>query len=204
MRRTYLAGLTLCQYGLAQVMKALNGRIVRTSISTLRLRFVTMFARTKAWQLTGLRACIVLLALIPNFAFARSTDQQVNAAYKLLSSGCVAVNNEIPFFKVPPDSASRTVEGESIKERRLYNKSEVLTLFGYGKLFIEQLTVPADSVPDELTAVFKLSLFEFFARFGVGTRRDNREYVYEDGLFEVAARFEKTRLIELKWTCDHD
>jgi hypothetical protein len=165
---------------------------------------VTIFARTKAWQLTGLRACIVLLALLPNLAFARSTDQQVNAAYELLSLGCVAVNNEIPFFKGPPDSVSRTVEGDSVKEKRLYNKSEVLTLSSYGKLLIEQLTVPADSVPDELTAVFNLSIFEFFARYGVGTRRDKREYVYEDGLFEVAARFEKKRLIELKWTCDHD
>ena len=150
------------------------------------------------------RLMIVLLAFIPNMAFARSTDQQVNEAYELVSSGCVPVNNEVPFFKAPPDSVSRTIDGDTIKEKRLYNKSEVVTLSGYGKLVIEQLTVPADSVPDELKSVFTLSLFEFFSRFGVGERRNRGEYFYGEGLAGLVVRFEQKRLVELKWTCDYD
>jgi hypothetical protein len=142
--------------------------------------------------------------LISNMAFARSTDQQADAASKLASSGCVAVNNEVPFFKAPPDSVSRTMDGDTIKEKRSYNKSEVVTLSGYGKLVIEQLTVPADSVPDELKPIFMLSLFEFFSRFGVGERRNRGEYAYGDGLAAIIVRFEQKRLIELKWTCDYD
>jgi hypothetical protein len=147
---------------------------------------------------------IAPLALIPNVAFARSTDHQANEAYKLVSSGCVAVNNEVPFFKGPPDSVSRTVADDSVKEKRQYRNSEVLTLFGYGKLFIEQLTVSADSVPDELRSVFALSLFEFLSRYGVGERRDGQKYVYGDGLAGLVVQFEKKRLVELKWTCDRD
>src|SRR4051812_42187393 len=94
-----------------------------------------------AWNLKGFHvlSLTVLLALLPNMVVARSTDQQANNAYELVSSGCVAVNNEIPFFKGPPDSVARTVSGESVQERRQYNNSQVSTLFGYGKLFIEQL-----------------------------------------------------------------
>ncbi|HXQ70537.1 MAG TPA: hypothetical protein VN844_08630 [Pyrinomonadaceae bacterium] len=146
----------------------------------------------------------MLFALLPNFAFARSTDQQVKEAYELVSSGCVPVNNEVPFFKGPPDSVSRTVDGDSVQEKRLYNKSEVVTLSSYGKLVIEQLTVPADSVPDELKSFFMLSLFEFFSRFGVGERRNRGEYFYGEGLAGLVARFEQKRLVELKWTCDYD
>lgn len=157
-------------------------------------------------QRTGLSAClmIVLLALVSNVALARSTDQQAKEAYELVSSGCVAVNNEVPFFKGPPTSVSRTVADDSVKEKRQYSKSEVLTLFGYGKLFIEQLKVLPDSVPDELKPVFALSLFEFLSRYGVGERRDAGEYVYGDGLAGLVVRFEKKRLVELKWTCDRD
>jgi hypothetical protein len=147
---------------------------------------------------------IAPLALIPNMALARSTDQQANKAYELVSSGCVAVNNEIPFFKGTPDSVSRTVSGDSIEEKRQYNNSQVLTLFGYGKLFVEQLIVSADSVPDELKPVFGLSLFEFLSRYGVGERRDIGEYFYGDGLAALVVRFEKKRLVQLKWTCDRD
>jgi len=147
---------------------------------------------------------MVLLALIPNVALARSTDQQANEAYELVSSGCVAINNEVPFFKGPPDSVSRTEADDSVKETRQYSNSKVSTLFGYGKLFIEQMTIPADSVPDELKSVFALSLFEFLSRYGVGERRDNGAYVYGDGLAGLVVRFEKKRLVELKWICDRD
>jgi hypothetical protein len=147
---------------------------------------------------------MVLFALIPNAVLARSTDQQAKEAYELVTSGCIAVNNEVPFFKGPPDSVSRTVADDSVKEKRQYNKSEVSTLFGYGKLFIEELKVSPDSVPDELKAVFALSLFEFLSRYGVGERRGNGEYVYGDGLAGLIVRFEKKRLVELKWTCDRD
>ena len=169
-------------------------------------RYLIMLVTSHAGQLKGFFALlmIALLALIPNRALARSTDQQANNAYELVSSGCVAVNNEIPFFKEPPDSVSRTEAGDSVKEKRQYNNSQVLTLFGYGKLFIEQLMVSADSVPDELKPVFALSLFEFLSRYGVGERRDAGEYVYGDGLAGLVVRFEKKRLVELKWTCDRD
>jgi hypothetical protein len=147
---------------------------------------------------------IALFALISNMAVARSTDQQANKAYELVSSGCVAVNNEVPFFKGPPDSVSRTASGDSVEEKRQYSSSQVLTLFGYGKLFIEQLIILADSAPDELKPVFSLSLFEFLSRYGVGERRDVGEYVYGDGLAGLVVRFEKKRLVEMKWTCDRD
>jgi hypothetical protein len=163
--------------------------------------FVTCHARLKGFFALSM---IAPLALIPNIALARSTDQQANKAYELVSSGCVTVNNEIPFFKGPPDSVSQTVSGDSIEEKRQYNNSQVLTLFGYGKLFIEQLIVSADSVPDELKSVFGLSLFDFLSRYGVGERRDIGEYFYGDGLAALVVRFEKKRLVQLKWTCDRD
>jgi hypothetical protein len=165
-----------------------------------------MLLTCPARRLKGFSALsmIALLALIPNRALGRSTDQQANKAYELVSSGCIAVNNEIPFFKGPPDSVSRTGAGDSVKEKRQYNSSQVLTLFGYGKLFIEQLIVSADSVPDELKPVFALSLFEFLSRYGVGERRDAGEYIYGDGLAGLIVRFEKKQLVELKWTCDRD
>lgn len=165
-----------------------------------------MFVTNNTRQKKGFPALsiIALLALISNMAVARSTDQQANKAYELVSSGCVAVNNEVPFFKGPPDSVSRTVSGDTVEEKRQYSSSQVLTLFGYGKLFIEQLIVLADSVPDELKPVFGLSLFEFLSRYGVGERRDVGEYVYGDGLAGLVVRFEKKRLVEMKWTCDRD
>ena len=149
-------------------------------------------------------AMILSLLLTPSAVLARSTDQKANAAYELSSSGCVAVNNEIPFFKRPADAVWRQETSGPVDETRRYGKSEVRTLSEQGKLLIEHLTVVSDSVPDELTEVFQLSIFEFFRRYGVGTRREKREYVYADGLAEVAARFEKKRLIELKWTCESD
>jgi len=147
---------------------------------------------------------IVLLTLVPSLGFARSTDQQANAAYELVSSGCIAANNEIPFFKGPPNSVARIDARESVKEKRRYNNSEVSTLFGYGKLFIEQLIVSADSVPDELKPIFALSLFEFLSRYGVGERREVGEYYYGDGLAGLTVRFDRKRLSELKWTCERD
>jgi hypothetical protein len=162
-----------------------------------------MFARTKAWQLTGLCACIVLLALLPTSAEARSTDQQADEAYELSTSGCVATNG-IPFFKGKPDAVSRQETDGAVDEQRRYGKSEVRTHLEDGKLFIEQLTIPADSVPDDLKAVFALSLFDFFSRYGVGTPRGTLEYVYSDGLAELAVRFEEKRLIKLKWKCGRD
>lgn len=146
---------------------------------------------------------MALLGLVPAMALARSTDQQANASYELVTSGCV-VKNDIPFFKRPPDAVSREETGGAVDEKRQYGKSEVRTHSEYGKLFIEQLTVSADSVPDELKLVFALSLFEFLSRYGVGERRDVGEYVYGDGLAGLVVRFEKKRLVELKWTCDRD
>jgi len=158
-----------------------------------------------ARHLAGKITCVIaLLTAVPSLAFARSTDQQANAAYELVSSGCIAANNEIPFFKAPPDSISRTGVGESVEEKRRYNNSQVLTLFGYGKLFIEELIVSADSVPDELKPIFALSLFEFLSRYGVGERREVGEYYYGDGLAGLTVRFDRKRLTKLKWTCERD
>jgi hypothetical protein len=55
-----------------------------------------------------------------------------------------------------------------------------------------------------LKPVFGLSLFEFLSQYGVGERRDAGEYAYGDGLAGLVVRFEKKRLVELKWTCDRD
>jgi hypothetical protein len=164
-----------------------------------------MFVTNTAWKPTALYACLMmaLLGLIPNMALARSTDQQANASYELITSGCV-VKNDIPFFKGPPDVVSRQETGGAVDEKRQYGKSEVRTHSEYGKLFIEQLTVSADSVPDELKSIFALSLFEFLGRYGVGERRGVGEYAYGDGLAGLVVRFEKKRLAELKWTCDRD
>jgi len=156
-------------------------------------------------HLAGKITCvIVLLTLVPSLALARSTDQQANAAYELVSSGCIAANNEIPFFKGPPDSVWRTEVRESVEEKRRYKNSQISTLFGFGKLFIQQMIVSSDSVPEELKPIFALSLFEFLSRYGVGERRRVREYYYGDGLAGLTVRFEKTRLTELTWSCERD
>jgi hypothetical protein len=149
------------------------------------------------WSIIG------LLPIVPLTAAARSTDQQADEAYELSTSGCVATNG-IPFFKRPPDAVSRQETDGAVDEQRRYGKSEVRTHLEDGKLFIERLTVPADSVPDDLNAIFALSQSDFFSRYGVGTRRNDREYIYADGLAELGVRFEKTRLVELKWTCGRD
>lgn len=147
---------------------------------------------------------MLLLACIPNLALARPTDQQANEAYELVSSGCVAINNSIPFFRQQPSAISRQETDDTVVEQRRYDESQVRTRSGYGKVIIEQLSVSANSVPDQLKPVFALSLFKFFSRYGVGERRGPNEYFYGDGLFEMVVRFEKERLIEMKWTCGHD
>jgi hypothetical protein len=160
---------------------------------------------------TASRLCTVLVVpLITSFAlsshptFARTTDQQANNAYQLVSSGCVTVNNEIPFFKGVPNTVSRNSTGAAIREKRQYDKGEVQTHAESGKLFVRRLRVLANSVPADLEAVFALTLFDFLSRYGVGERRGRETYVYADGLFEVAAKFKSTRLIELSWTCGID
>jgi hypothetical protein len=125
-----------------------------------------MFSIAAKEQITELAArvfaCLmmtVLLSVIPSAALARSTDQQVNEAYELATSGCVAVNNEIPFFKKPADAVWRRETSGPVDETRRYGRSEVRTLSEQGKVLIEHLTVVSDSVPDELTEVFRLSIF---------------------------------------------
>jgi hypothetical protein len=164
-----------------------------------------MFVKSTTRKRTALSTPLMmaLFGLIPNIALARSTDQQANASYELITSGCV-VKKDIPFFTQPPDAVSRQETGGAVNEKRQYGKSEVRTHSEYGKLFIEQLTVSADSVPNELKSVFALSLFEFLSRYGVGERREVGEFVYGDGLAGLVVRFEKKRLVELKWTCDRD
>src|SRR5258708_1961285 len=110
-----------------------------------------MFVTSITRQRTAFSACLMLalLGFSLDMALARSTDQQANASYELVTSGCV-VKNDIPFFKGPPGAVSRQETGGAVDEKRQYGKSEVRTHSEYGKLFIEQLTVSADSVPDEL------------------------------------------------------